>query len=97
MISNALGIRQSEGDLVIDPILPSKLDGMHFDFMWNGLPITFVYHLSDAGQVTKVTINGKDAEWKNSANRYRTGGVQITEEQLKTNLHSDSNRIEIFM
>lgn len=97
LISNALGIRQSEGNLVIDPILPAKLDGMQFDFMWNGLPITFVYRLSDAGQVTKVIINGKEAEGKPSANRYRVGGVQISEEQLKANLQSESNRIEIFM
>ncbi|WP_053373565.1 GH36-type glycosyl hydrolase domain-containing protein [Paenibacillus sp. FJAT-27812] len=97
LISNALGIRQLEGELVIDPILPSKLDGMLFDFMWNGLPITFVYRLSDAKQVTKVTINGKDTPLKHSANRYRTGGVQISEELLKASLNTESNRIEIFM
>ena len=97
LISNALGIRQSEGELVIDPILPSKLDGMQFDFMWNGLPVTFVYRLGDAGQVTNVTINGKDTPWKPSANRYRAGGVQIADEQLKASLLPEANRIEIFM
>jgi cellobiose phosphorylase len=97
LISNALGIRQAEGELVIDPILPAKLDGTLFDFMWNGLPITFVYRISDAKQITKVTINGKEMPLIPSANRYRTGGMQIPGEQLKASLNEASNRIEIFM
>lgn len=97
LISNALGIRQSEGEMVIDPILPAKLDGMQFEFMWNGLPITFVYRLSDAKQITKITINGREMPLIPSANRYRTGGIQIPGEQLKESLAAASNRIEIFM
>ncbi|MEV5025419.1 cellobiose phosphorylase [Paenibacillus sp. LPE1-1-1.1] len=97
LISNALGIRQSEGEMVIDPILPAKLDGMQFEFMWNGLPVTFVYRISDAKQITKVTINGNEMPLIPSANRYRTGGMQLAGEQLKANLNTASNRIEIFM
>lgn len=32
LISNALGIRQEEGNLILDPVLPQSLDGLHFDF-----------------------------------------------------------------
>lgn len=97
LISNALGIRQSEGEMVIDPILPAKLDGMQFEFMWNGLPVTFVYRISAAKQITKVTVNGNEMPLIPSANRYRTGGMQLPGEQLKANLNTASNRIEIFM
>jgi cellobiose phosphorylase len=97
LISNALGIRQSEGEMVIDPILPAKLNGMQFEFVWNGLPVTFIYRISDAKQITKVAINGKEMPLIPSANRYRTGGMQIPGEQLQASLNATSNRIEIFM
>ncbi|WP_238392473.1 GH36-type glycosyl hydrolase domain-containing protein [Paenibacillus antri] len=97
LIANALGIRQSEGGMVIDPILPEKLNGMHFEFMWDGLPITFVYRIGDAKRIARITINGEEMPLIPSANPYRTGGMQIPGERLKASLNAASNRIEIFM
>jgi Cellobiose phosphorylase len=97
LISNALGIRQSGCDLVIDPVLPGKLDGLTFDFGWNGIPVTFVYHLGGESRVSRISINGQDTELSYTDNRYRDGGVRIDEKLLSASLRPEGNRIEIFM
>ncbi|MGG3280780.1 GH36-type glycosyl hydrolase domain-containing protein [Paenibacillus solani] len=76
LISNALGIREAEGDLVIDPVLPKTLDGLEFKFNYAGVPVTFIYHI-DHAEGTRITINGQDVAGDTFGNRYRTGGVRI--------------------
>jgi cellobiose phosphorylase len=96
LISNCLGIRQVAGDLVIDPVLPQKFDGLQFSFMLMGRPVTFVYHLR--GQdVNRVVINGHSVATQTLANRYRKSGVRISQQELKHLLTNDANVIEIFM
>jgi cellobiose phosphorylase len=95
LISNCLGIRQAAGNLVIDPVLPEKFDGLQFKFTFMGYPITFVYHLNGNNDF-KVVINGKVANGERISNRYRQGGVQIDQDTLKRHLTIDSNVIEIF-
>ncbi|WP_145334336.1 GH36-type glycosyl hydrolase domain-containing protein [Paenibacillus xylanexedens] len=82
LISNALGIRQEGGNLVIDPVLPAELDGMQFDFEYAGKPVTFIYHLNE-GAVSRVTVNGQDIQGERTANRYRQGGVCISLDSFK--------------
>lgn len=82
LISNALGIRQEGGDLVIDPVLPAELDGMQFEFEYAGEPVTFIYHLS-TGAVNRVTVNGQEIHAESTINRYRQGGVCISQEAFK--------------
>ena len=40
LISNALGIRQDRGDLILDPVMPASMDGLHFDYEFAGTPVT---------------------------------------------------------
>ncbi|BBH23617.1 hypothetical protein Back11_49620 [Paenibacillus baekrokdamisoli] len=96
LISNCLGIRLEGNDLVVDPVLPAHLDGLHFEFQFMGRPIKFVYHLS--GQpVSRVLVNGEAVSVQMVQNRYRQGGLRITQEQLESVLMSESNIIDIFM
>jgi len=76
LISNALGIREAEGDLVIDPVLPKTLDGLEFKFNYAGVPVTFIYHM-DRAEGTRIKVNGQDVAGDAFGNRYRTGGVRI--------------------
>lgn len=82
LISNALGIREAGGDLVIDPVLPTSLDGLQFEFHYAGIPVTFSYHI-DSREETCVTINGQDVAAGSIRNRYRTGGVRISSADFK--------------
>ncbi|WP_315793854.1 GH36-type glycosyl hydrolase domain-containing protein [Paenibacillus sp. BIC5C1] len=97
LISNALGIRQEGGDLVIDPVLPAELNGMQFEFEYAGEPVTFIYHLNE-GSVNRVTVNGKDIRTEQTANRYRQGGARISLDEFKQARNaSERTIVEIYM
>ncbi|NEU63338.1 amylo-alpha-1,6-glucosidase [Paenibacillus sp. ALJ109b] len=94
LISNALGIRQEEEDLVLDPVLPISLDGLHFDFQFAGKKVTFVYHLSGEG-VQRIVLNGKELDATRLQQPYRLGGLRISRKELEQSL-SENNVIEIY-
>lgn len=84
LISQALGIRQEGGDLILDPVLPVSLDGMTFDFEYAGSPVTFVYRLSGGSAgISRVTVNGREAAAESVGNRYRSGGVRLRREDYE--------------
>lgn len=96
LISNALGIRQEGGDLILDPVLPESLDGMTFSFEYAGSKVDFVYHLTGAA-LSKVTINGSEVAVNSHANRYRSGGVRIARADYDKLSKADGNVVEIYL
>lgn len=95
VISNALGIRQAEGNLVIDPVLPERLEGLTFDFAFNKKPITFVYHLGS--KEPKILLNGEELAAERFENRYREGGFIIAKDTLEQLLKDSKNNIDIYL
>lgn len=91
LISNALGIRREGNQLVVDPVLPSSLDGLVFDFAFDGKPATFKYRLG--GTNKKVVINGAEVSADVVSNRYRKGGFAIDMAVLV----ADHNIVEIYI
>ncbi len=94
LISNCLGIRMEGGDLVIDPVLPVHLDGLHFSYRVYDLPVEFVYHLGSE-QAGMFLVNGVAMPGIEQANRYRQGGSRLSREQILPLLKSEGNKIEI--
>ncbi|MFZ3577192.1 GH36-type glycosyl hydrolase domain-containing protein [Virgibacillus sp. DJP39] len=95
LISNTLGIRQEKGNLIVDPVLPDKLDGLQFTFMFNKLPVTFVYHLSQDKK--SLVVNGQSLETEFIINPYRDGGFVVGHEILEKFLTAGKNKIEIYL
>ncbi|QGG57040.1 GH36-type glycosyl hydrolase domain-containing protein [Paenibacillus sp. B01] len=95
LISHCLGIRMEGGDLVIDPVLPDHLDGLHFGYRVYDLPVEFVYHLA-SGQSGQILVNGTALSGREQANRYRRGGSRLSRELLLPLLKSEGNRIDIY-
>ncbi|MEC0229799.1 GH36-type glycosyl hydrolase domain-containing protein [Paenibacillus alba] len=96
LISNVLGIRLDGGDLVIDPVLPEQLDGLRFDFMVKGSPVTFTYHIKGRAE-SYVKVNGQEAAAAATANRYRQGGLRIRGQHLSSLLNKDANLIDVYV
>ncbi|OBZ09781.1 cellobiose phosphorylase [Bacillus sp. FJAT-27264] len=96
LISNALGIRQEGGDLILDPILPESLDGMKFAFEYAGAKVDFIYHLT-GGDISRVTVNGNDVATKDNHNRYRSGGVRIDRKDYDQFSKAEGNVVEIYL
>ncbi|WP_274648477.1 GH36-type glycosyl hydrolase domain-containing protein [Paenibacillus humicola] len=97
LISNCLGIRQEGGDLVIDPVLPARLNGLRFEFRVMDRPVEFVYHLSGRNVDRRVTVNGEELPAEDAPNRYRTGGLRIAKDRLEAALGHGRSTIEIYM
>ncbi|WP_096155652.1 GH36-type glycosyl hydrolase domain-containing protein [Bacillus sp. FJAT-45066] len=95
LISNCLGIRQDNGGLVVDPVLPNHLDGLTFAYKYNERPVTFTYHLQSGERY--MEINGQKIEAETTSNRYRQGGLFVDSEKLMSLLNEDSNNIAIYL
>ncbi|ALC91404.1 cellobiose phosphorylase [Bacillus sp. FJAT-18017] len=96
LISNCLGIRFQDTDLIIDPILPEQFNGLHFDFEILDVPVTFVYHSDSKGR-KNVVVNGNRLDAEIVSNRYREGGLRINRSQLAEILNKADNVIEVFL
>ncbi|MGP0587256.1 GH36-type glycosyl hydrolase domain-containing protein [Paenibacillus timonensis] len=97
LISNALGIRQEEGNLVIDPVLPESLNHMRFSFVVQGVKVEFVYHLTNRDSIERITMNGQELHFEYTDNRYRAGGACIQHDEFESLVQSGRNIIEIYM
>lgn len=75
LISNVLGIRIEQDNIVLDPILPDKLDGLTFKFEINGQPVTFYYELKNNGPIQAICINEQLVPFIEKEHPYRTGGA----------------------
>ncbi len=93
LISNALGIRIEDGRLIIDPVLSDELDGLRFEFRIIGLPVTFVYSLTDNHKF--VEVNGEKVDYVTCSNRYREAGFSIKLDDLEKLLDRDGNLIKV--
>ena len=96
LISNCLGVRQEEEDLVIDPVLTEAFDGLTFDFRFNGKAVTFVYHLNQDEK--RVVINGATIDnLETVKNRYRDGGFRIAKHDVEAALGQETNVIDVYL
>ncbi|KIL52915.1 GH36-type glycosyl hydrolase domain-containing protein [Jeotgalibacillus campisalis] len=94
LISNALGLRHQGDSLLIDPVLPSSLDGLEFTYKLYEKPVTIHYHLSK--EKSGITVNGTPVHYEAPSNRYRQNGFKLNKEEIKELLTSDLNLIEIW-
>ncbi|WP_339283117.1 cellobiose phosphorylase [Oceanobacillus sp. FSL K6-3682] len=95
LISNALGIRQNNQDLIIDPVISSDMDGLHFDFMIMDKEVTFIYHLNQ--QEKHVSINGNIVDSAGVVNPYRSSGFIVKRNVLEEWLTEKNNIIDIYL
>ncbi len=97
LISNSLGIRQLNGDLVLDPVLPAELDGLRFRYQWANNEVEFVYSVQ--GKTAKrVVVNGTEANaLPANRNKYRSGGIVVAKDELQGLLQPGINEVKIIL
>ncbi len=97
LILNVLGLREHFSDVLLDPVLPRELDGLTFEFEYEGRPVLYTYHVTAQGYSPhRVAVNGTDIEEiRYSENPYRTGGVLISKADFIGRLDRGHNRVEI--
>lgn len=84
LIGNILGIRFTENALIIDPVLPSSMDGLRFHYRCFGHDRIFIYHLSEDNLHRPVRIiqNGREVPGVPLDNPYRSTGVSVNKNDL---------------
>lgn len=83
LISNVLGLRLQKDRVILDPILPEKCDGMHFDYRIHGKQVTIVYHLTGQSYISSLMIDGEAVTFETLSNPYRPGGVSFSEDCIR--------------
>ncbi len=92
-----LGLRESFGDVIFDPVLPRSLDGLTVDTQLLGRPVHLVYSVR-AGTFSPVAVrvNGTPLPGaRRDPNPYRAGGLRCAGSVLAALLTGPENRIEI--
>jgi 1,2-beta-oligoglucan phosphorylase len=99
LISNVLGLRSYFDDVVIDPVLPRKADGLTFDFKYQGRAVRYLYRVTGDGfSPREVRVNGRPLPGgRYTDNPYRRGGMLISKRAFGEALDQDENLVEIFV
>ena len=99
LISNVLGLRRSYEDMVFDPVLPRRADGLTFDVEVDGRPVRYLFHVAGDGfSPREVRVNGQPLPGgRYAANPYRTGGLLVQMRVFLDALDKPENLVEVFI
>ncbi|MGX9522578.1 GH36-type glycosyl hydrolase domain-containing protein [Vibrio mediterranei] len=94
LITNVLGIRFENGDLVLDPVVAKTMGTVSVSYQLYGCPVN-IEILPEAGEFTpkSVELNGQPLSFELTENRYRSGGALISMTQM--NMNDKSNQLVI--
>lgn len=91
-----VGVRRNATSVVIDPVVPTGLDGLRAEIRLADAPVTMIYRTGRKGcSPIALTLNGEALPFKREPNRYRTGGVRVDLGLLRRRLRPDMNVLEV--
>lgn len=93
LISNVLGFRIEHQDLIIDPVLPDKLNGLLFTYAYLGRPLTVKFELGTGKEFAE--LNGQVLSGVSLNNPYRQGGIRYSKETIVAKLLKEENILKI--
>lgn len=95
--SGLLGLRESFGDMIFDPVLPRQLDGLVAAATVCGRPVILHYRLREGSFSPRaITVNGRLCDsGRRESNPYRPGGVIVAQTDLQALLKDTDNHIDI--
>lgn len=85
LISNVLGLRLEKDSVILDPVLPDKLDGLVFHYEIHGIPVQIIYDIKSSGPIKAVHIDGQNIPFTAQKQPYRSGGARFDTSYLKHN------------
>ncbi|MBN2068027.1 MAG: hypothetical protein JW739_00145 [Opitutales bacterium] len=92
-----LGIRESFGSIVFDPVIPLELGTLTVKTQLCGKDLTLVYTPGvSSTDAIQLTVNGSVVEPDGfEENPYRRGGLRISQHTLQALLHNSNNTLNI--
>jgi cellobiose phosphorylase len=91
-----LGMCVETDAIVIDPVIPTELDGLTASLNIGGHPIEVVYQTGTTGRgPASIELNGKPIDFVREHNPYRPGGARIAKSSWEGRLTGSINRLTI--
>ncbi len=92
-----LGLRTWFDDMVLDPVLPRRADGLTLDLEYEGRAVRWLYHVTGDGfSPREVRVNGQRLPADQYLdNRYRPGGLLVSKRAVGDALDRAENLVEI--
>ena len=91
-----LGVRESFGDVVFDPVLPPALDGLTATVFVCGRRVEMRFRVRHGSSgPARVSVGGVTLEARREDNPYRTGGLRVEAARLASLLGRDEAAIEV--
>lgn len=91
LLSNILGVRFEENDLIIDSVLPSHYDGVSFRYKIYEKNVIFKYMISNGEKpISDILLDDKPLHFERLDNPYRVGGIKIKENDIRSVLKDNS-------
>lgn len=98
VISKLLGIRLESERLILDPVLPKKMDGLWAGIRIKSREVKIHYEVrKDSYSPKKITLNGEILSFTIEFNPYRLGGAVIDLNLFESKLNPDNNLLVIEM
>ncbi|RJX71960.1 cellobiose phosphorylase [Vibrio sinensis] len=96
LISNVFGLRFNNLDLILDPVISSRLGEVKIAYEIGGKPVDVVISPQQGKHTPKtIKLNGEDVPFEIQPNRYRTGGALISSKWLNENLKDTENTLAV--
>ena len=93
-----LGVRRRAGTVEIDPVLPSRLDGLTATVPLAGGRLRVRYRVGGRGHgPSAVRLGGRDLAAARSANPYRPGGLVVALADLEAALRPGGDELEVVL
>jgi len=98
IVTRLLGLRIEFGNVIIDPVIPIKMDGLTATMNFLGHRLTLKYSVRENCFSPKsILINGKTIPFTLEDNTYRTGGAVIPMNAFKARLEDRDNTVDVEM
>jgi cellobiose phosphorylase len=96
VVERLLGIRQEKRTLVVDPVLPPRLDGLRATVTVADHEVELRLHTGPQGHGPQhVELNGQALTFARGANPYRTGAAEVSMRIVQSALQPGPNRLTV--
>ncbi len=96
VLGQFLGIRQEHSTLIVDPVLPSKLDGLRATLTVAQHEVELLLHVGPLGHgPAQIHLNDRPLPFTRGANPYRTGAAEVSMVAVLAALQAGVNRLVV--
>jgi CRISPR-associated protein Csx3 len=96
ILGHFLGLGFEADGLRLDPVMPSRLDGLRADTTLRGRPVSIEYRIGARGcGVQSVVLNGQALRFERQANPHRDGAALIAWKSVLDLLADAGNQLQI--